>query len=189
MLRTSLLIAVFITTFILTSGSFSTTDAKSRIQLPYSEQIDADKKSVRELETFYDGIEDALNRKDLDKLMSYYSDDYSHNYVSKDQLRSLWADIFDRFDHLNSTHIFNAIHVWNKEAAVTCTGVLMGLPKGGDNHEIVDNWTASNHYLTKKSGSWQIMGGASRWHTAWHADQKDAPTERTTYRIEFHPFF
>ncbi len=186
MLRTSLLIAVLISTFILTSGNFSTTDAKSRIQLPPSGQIDADKKSVRELEAFYDGIEEALDRKDLDKLMSYYADDYSHNYVSKDQLRNLWSDLFNRFDHLYSTHIFNTVNVWKGEAAVTCTGVLMGQPKDGDTHEIVDNWTASNHYLTKKSGSWQIMGGASRWHTVQKADTAG---EKTTYHIEFHPFY
>ena len=186
MLRTSVIIAVLIMTFILTSGNFFAADAKSRIQLPPSGQIDADKKTVRELEAFYDGIEDALDRKDLDKLMRYYSDDYSHNYVSKDQLRNLWADIFNRFDHLYSTHIFSAVNVWSGEAALVCTGVLMGLPSGGDTHEIVDNWTNSNHYLTKKSGSWQIMGGGSRWHTV---QEKGAPAEKVVYHIEFHPFY
>ena len=186
MLRTSVLIAVLISTFILTSGNFSFADAKSRIQLPPSEQINADKKSVKELEAFYDGIEDALDRRDLDKLMTYYADDYSHNYVSKDQLRNLWSDIFKRFDQLYSTHIFNAVNVWNGEASVKCTGVLMGQPNDSDTHEIVDNWTATNHYLTKRSGTWQIMGGASRWHTV---QETSTTGEKTAYHIEFHPFY
>ncbi len=186
MLKTSVLIAVLLATFILTSGNFFSAEAKSRIQLPPSEQIDADKKTVRELEKFYDGIEDALAKKDLDKLMSYYSDDYSHNYVSKEQLKNLWNDTFNRFDNLYSSHIFSSINAWNGEASVKCTGVLIGQPMDSETPEIVDNWTATNHYLTKKSGTWQIMGGASRWHTV---QEQNAPGEKIVYHIEFHPFY
>ena len=186
MLRTSIVIAAFLMTIILTSGNFTLLDAKTRIQLPPAEQIEGDKKSVRQLEEFYDGIEEALDKKDLDKLMSFYSDDYSHNYVSKAQLRNLWSDTFKRFDNLYSAHIFSAINVWNGEASVRCTGVLMGQPVDGDTIEVVDNWTNTNHYLTMKSGAWQIMGGASRWHTV---QEQTVPGEKLVYHLEFHPFF
>ena len=155
--------------------------AKSRIQFPEPEMMQAEKNTEKELEKFYDGIEDALSKKDLDALMTYYADDYNHNGVDKQHLRSLWTKMFAKFDKLYSTHIFSKVEVKGTEAALKCTGVLMGWPKGGSDFGIVDNWTVSPHYMSKKSGSWKIVGGATRWH-----EEEKATGE---YRLEFHPFF
>jgi ketosteroid isomerase-like protein len=172
----TLLVSVF-----LLGGLATSSYAKSRIQLPESSMIQGDKDAVKELETFYDGIEEALSKKDLGAIMTYYADDYNHNGVDKSHLRALWSKMFARFDKLYSTHIFSKVEVKGAEAALKCTGVLMGWPKGGSDYEIVDNWTTSPHYLSKKSGTWKIVGGATRWH-----EEEKVPGE---YRLEFHPFF
>jgi ketosteroid isomerase-like protein len=155
--------------------------AKSRIQFPEPDMMQTDKKTANEIAEFYDEIEDALSKKELDKLMTYYADDYNHNGVDKQHLRNLWANMFTKFDKLYSTHIFSKVEVKDTEAHLKCTGVLMGWPKGGNDYEIVDNWTVSPHYMSKKSGSWKIVGGATRWH--------EEEKETGEYRLEFHPFF
>ncbi len=186
MLRRSLIVVVLLVTAFMLSGFVTTSYAKSRVQLPEPEMIKADENTVKELEKFYEGIEDALAKKDLDTLLTYYADDYNYNGVNKAHLRSLWAKMFSKFDKLYSTHIFSKLGSKKNEVAITCTGVLMGWPKGGVDYEIADNWVASNHYLSKKSGSWKIVGGATRWNTGIRVTE---PYETIEYRLDVHPFF
>lgn len=176
---------VRLTVFLLTVGFLVSTFAvnayaKARIVLPPPNMIQADDKTVKEIEGLYDGLEDALAKKDIDKIMTYYADDYSHQSASKSQLKFLWDTEFGRFEKLYSVHAFTNIIAVDNEAAVVCTGTLFGMPTGGNEYVVVDTWTQMPHYLTKKDGSWKIVGGATHW--------KKEVVKRG-YRLEFHPFF
>lgn len=165
---------------LLVSGFAVNSYAKARIVLPPPDMVHADDKTVHDIEALYDGLEDALAKRDIDKIMTYYADDYSHNAATKSQLKFLWTTEFGTFEKLYSVHAFTNINVVDNEAAIVCTGTLFGLPKGGKEYVVIDTWAEQPHYLTKKSGSWQIVGGATHW--------KSEPVNGG-FRLEFHPFF
>ena len=165
---------------LLAAGIAGNAYAKARIILPAPDMVRADEKAVHELEAVYDGLEDALSKKDINGIMSHYADDYNHQSATRAQLKFLWESEFDKFDKLYSVHAFTEINVVDNEAAIVCTGTLFGLPKGGKEFVVVDTWTEQPHYLTKKDGSWKIVGGATHW--------KKEPV-KGGYRLEFHPFF
>lgn len=165
---------------LMVAGLSGNSYAKARIVMPAPGMVHADEKTVHEIEALYDGLEDALADKDIDRIMTFYADDYSHNSATKAQLKFLWDNEFGKFDKLYSVHAFTDINVVDNEAAIVCTGTLFGLPKGGKEFVVVDTWAEQPHYLTKKSGSWKIVGGATHW--------KREPV-KGGFRLEFHPFF
>ncbi|MBI5344674.1 MAG: hypothetical protein HZB83_04965 [Deltaproteobacteria bacterium] len=162
-------------------------NAMPHVQFPLSEDIKAGKESLKEIETLYAKVEEALMKKDVDGIMNFYANDYFHRGITKQQLRGLWSDIFAKFDKLNSIHIFTDISVRDNEAAIVCTGTLFGVPKGSKDgkHVSVDRWTNQSHYLSRTGGSWQIVGGASHWMT----ETKVNPGGAVEYQLEFHPLF
>lgn len=165
---------------LLVSGYAADSYAKARLIMPQSSMVHADDKAIQEIVALYDGLEDALSKKDIDKIMTFYADDYSHNSASKAQVKYLWNTEFGKFEKLYSVHAFTDINVVGDDAAIVCTGTLFGLPKGAKDFVVVDAWTAQPHYLTKKDGMWRIVGGTTHWKSE---PMKDG------YRLEFHPFF
>jgi hypothetical protein len=119
--------------------------------------------------------------------MTFYADDYFHQGITKSQIRNLWVNIFANFDSLNSAHIFSTVKVRENEAAVTCTGSLLGIPKDSKDkaYVSVDQWVNMKHYLSKKSGSWKIVGGGSHWQV----EPLVKYGEDVKYQLEFHPLF
>jgi ketosteroid isomerase-like protein len=181
------LIAVmsFVTGMIFLSGL--PMNAYAHVQLPPAEVIKADKQDVTDIVAVYGKIEEALAKEDIDAIMTFYADDYFHQGITKSQIRNLWVNIFANFDSLNSTHVFNSVKVLENEAAVTCTGSLLGIPKGSKDkaYVSVDKWDNMKHYLSKKSGSWMIVGGASHWQV----EPILKYGEDVKYQLEFHPLF
>lgn len=178
-------VMALVTGFVLAGGlAFN---AQAHVQLPPSEGIKAGTQDLDEIVAFYGKIEDAVAKKDLDAIMAFYADDYFHQGITKTMIRNLWGSIFANFDNLNSAHIFSALEVKENEAMVTCTGSLLGIPKDSKDKRYmpVDKWVNMNHYLSKKSGSWKIVGGASHWlvepMVKYGKDIK--------YQVEFHPLY
>jgi len=161
--------------------------AYAHVQLPPSEVIKANEKDVDDIVAVYDRLEKALAAEDIEAIMSFYADDYAHQGITKSQIRGLWANIFKNFDNLNSAHIFSAVVARENEAAVTCTGTLLGIPKDSKDkaYVAVDKWVNVKHYLSKKSGQWQIVGGASHWLV----EPMVKYGEDVKYQLEFHPLF
>jgi ketosteroid isomerase-like protein len=157
------------------------------VQLPPSEVIKASKQDVDDIVAVYGKIEEALAKEDLDAIMAFYADDYVHQGITKSQIRNLWANLFKTFDSLNSAHVFSAVVARENEAAVTCTGTLLGIPAGSKDksYVAVDKWENVKHYLSKKSGTWQIVGGASHWLV----EPMVKYGEDVKYQLEFHPLF
>lgn len=181
------LIAVmsFVTGIIMLSGL--PINAYAHVQLPSSEVVKASKQDVDDLVAVYGKIEEAMAKEDIDAIMAFYTDDYFHQGITKNQIKNLWMNIFANFDNLNSTHVFSAVNVRENEAAVTCTGSLLGIPKDSKDkaYVSVDKWDNIKHYLSKKSGSWKIVGGASHWLV----EPIVKFGEEVKYQLEFHPLF
>ncbi len=60
---------------------------RADIQFPKPNKIDTDEKTLEEFGVFYDEIEAALKEEDIDKIMSFYHDEYLHHGITKKQLR------------------------------------------------------------------------------------------------------
>jgi len=160
----------------------------AHVQLPPNAAAMADQKDVDSIVAMYGKIEEALAKEDIDAIMAFYADDYAHQGITKSVIRNLWSSIFANFDNLNSTHAFSAVKVAGDEARVTCTGTLLGMPKGSKDQKVVavDRWESIDHFLTKKGGSWKIVGGASHWLIEPRVEKYG---EDVKYQLEFHPLF
>lgn len=113
------------------------TRAAAEIQYPKPAKLNADEKTLKEFSAFYDQIEEALKEEDLDKIMTFYADDYLHHGITKKQLRFMWLEIFSNFSDLYSVHAFTKIDVHGDDAILVCTGALFGIAKAGDDYTTV----------------------------------------------------
>lgn len=189
MKKTSPVAVVFLSFMLVLSSFAAMADAAPHVQFPPSDAIQASKESVKELESFYAKVEEALIKKDVNALMAFYADDYFHNGITKDMIKALWTNIFKNFDNLNSIHVFSNVLVQEGEAVVACTGTLLGIPKDSKDRQYVtvDRWINQSHWLSKKADSWQIVGGATHWLTEMKTKVRHGrPIE---YQLEFHPLF
>src|SRR5574340_1326404 len=96
------LLVGFLAVAFLASGGVLKAHAGARIQLPPQGQIHATSEDVKEIEALYSGLEDALAKKDIDAIMSFYADDYDYQHANKAQLRYLWSQELPKFDSLRS---------------------------------------------------------------------------------------
>lgn len=135
--------------------------ALAEIQIPESATITTNEATLKELEVFYEEIEKALADEDIDKLMSFYAEDYLHRGITKRQLRFMWLEIFNTYQELYSIHAFSRIHVNGPDGILGCSGALLGVKKAGDEYSAVDRWVDTNHWVTKINGEWKMVGGAS----------------------------
>ena len=152
--------------------------AAGEIQMPEAAKTNADARTTAEFEKFYEEIEAALKAKDLDKLISFYADDYQHHGITKKQLRFMWLEVLSEFSDLYSVHVFTRITVQGDDAILVCTGGLFGIEEGNTDYTTVDQWVKLNHWLTKVDGKWKMIGGATR----------SSPRGRGS-ASESHPFF
>jgi ketosteroid isomerase-like protein len=153
--------------------------AVADVQFPKAEKTNADENVVQEFEAFYDQIEAALASEDIDRIMSFYAEDYLHHGITKKQLKFMWLEIFSEFSDLYSVHIFTRVDVHGGDAILVCTGALLGIPPEGGDYQTVDRWVSQNHWLTKVDGQWRMIGGATH----------ESPAARGSRKLELHPLF
>ena len=133
--------------------------------------IQASSESVKAIVAAFDRAEKALQNKDLVKMMEFYSGDYRNRGLRKEGTSWIWEDIFVRYDHLSSRHLFSKIIVDSKKdtAQVTCTGALFGISvfkKEGrpfpaaiiSEPVMVDSWFEAIHYMVLENGVWKVIG-------------------------------
>jgi ketosteroid isomerase-like protein len=153
--------------------------AVADVQFPRAAKTNADEGTVREFEDFYEQIEAALTSEDIDRIMSFYAEDYLHHGITKKQLKFMWLEIFSEFSDLYSVHIFTRVDVHGGDAILVCTGALLGIPPEGGDYQTVDRWVTQNHWLTKVDGQWRMIGGATH----------ESPISRGSRKLELHPLF
>ncbi len=167
----------------LIAGAVPALDARADMQLPKPGKSNADAATTKAFESFYAEIEAALMAEDIDRLMSYYAEDYLHHGITKKQLRFMWLEILSEFSELYSVHIFSKIDVSGGDAILICTGALLGIPPEGGDYQAVDRWVNQNHWLTRVGGQWKMVGGA----THQRAGQRTGSAGSRA--LELHPLF
>ena len=126
--------------------------------------VQADSESVKAILATFDHAEEALRTENLPAMMAIYSKAYQNRGLRKEETSRIWQDIFTRYDHLSSRHVFSKVVVDRdkKTAHVTCTGALFGTSvfKKGERAEPVriDFWFEAVHHLVFEDGAWKIVG-------------------------------
>ncbi|MDX8410444.1 MAG: nuclear transport factor 2 family protein [Mariprofundaceae bacterium] len=122
-----------------------------------------------EVMAFFHAAEKAIETKDLDALMSLYSEDYTNGGHDKQSVRRIWKRIFSTFDTMATHHIMQLTRMTavTKSASENtvifrCTGLLMGVHDSGKGAVTIDNWTQQDHVLVKQDGKWQLIGTYGR---------------------------
>ncbi len=175
---------LFFTIFFLTSLA-PDVYAQSRIHFPDKDAITATESDLAELQSLYDQFEAALASGDVDAIMGFYADDYAYRTVDKKQIRNMWLDILHDYENLSSIHIFSKVEVKGDEAHLDCTGTLSGISKDDKRPKTIDRWVLQDHFLTKKGGSWKMIGGAS--HQTGGPGLM--PGGGFGFQMDFHPLF
>ena len=118
-------------------------------------------KLVSEISDFYKETDAALEAKDIDRLMSLYSDSYQDGPNDKKMIKQIWSRIFTRFDKLYTRHNmrFSDISKDGGTVVIRCSGVLMGATKDDSNFSrALDHWLNNDHVLVKEDGKWRLKG-------------------------------
>jgi len=139
----------------------SSTPALAKASISKNATIQADDKVVRAILNAFALAEENLHKKNLDGLMTIYSNDFNYKGISKDDLRKLWADVFARYHRVSSSHIFTEIMVENGKpptAEVICTGGLWATSNSTGERTRLDSWVEERHRLIFEDGAWRIRG-------------------------------
>ncbi len=124
----------------------------------------AGKELFEEVMSFFDEAEVAIEAKDLDKLMTLYSDSYTNGVRKKADIVVVWKRLFSDFNGLAMTH--NMHLTMNDPKAhlviMTCSGILVGVPTGEKESIALDYWLNNEHVLVKENGHWKIIGSIGK---------------------------
>ncbi len=125
-------------------------------------EIKADEKTVREILATFKLAEEALQARNLDRLMALYSKDYAYHGLTKPDLQKIWKDLFAQHHRLASLHRLSRIAATPGKAPsaeVTCTGALWATDQT-ERRVNIDSWFEEVHYLVYESAAWRIRGHA-----------------------------
>ena len=140
-------------------GSGSTTWAKFRIGT--GADIQADDKTVREIEATFIRAEAAINTGDVDSLMELYSQDYHFGILTKHDMKTIWEGFFRKYHRVRTSHSFSRIVVKQGHpltAEVTCTGSIWGSSPQPEGRVNLASWLGDIHFLVYEKGAWRIRG-------------------------------
>lgn len=160
--NTHCLLAVILTgLFFWSQGIDSPVWAKFRIGR--NADIQADDKTVREIESAFIQAEAAINAGDVDSLMDLYSNDYRFGELTKKDMRKIWEDFFHKYHRVETSHSFSRLVVKAGQpltAEITCTGSIWGTSLKNNKEERVNlaSWLGDLHFLVYEQGKWRIRG-------------------------------
>src|SRR5215831_9444359 len=92
-------------------GPLPSVPGVSRTYISHSASIQVDKNTVNEILKTFKQAEDAVQRRDLDTLMSLYADNYKHRGFTKDTLRAEWKQLFQDYRDFSTTHVLTRVAV------------------------------------------------------------------------------
>lgn len=157
-LRPALVISLISATFFcapnVTTGVFAETHL-----LPGT-QAEADDKTVKELLAVFERAEQAVKNRDIEGVMAVYSKQYDYHGLKKPDIRKIWANLFDSYKEIESTHLFSRIVSVGPGGSVeiTCSGGVRGVSKTGNLRVPIDSWYGEVHYMVREDGTWKIRG-------------------------------
>ncbi|MBI3580607.1 MAG: hypothetical protein HY098_00750 [Nitrospinae bacterium] len=120
----------------------------------------AGKEAYAEVMSFFDEAELAIEARDLDKLMTLYSESYVNGLRKKADIAAAWKRLFTDFSGLAMTHNMH-LSLYDAKAnlvIMTCSGILVGVPTGEKESIALDYWLNNDHVLVKENGKLKIVG-------------------------------
>lgn len=122
--------------------------------------------TAKEVMTFFHSAEKAIQSRNIEALMSLYSEGYRDGDHDKASARKIWERIFKRFNEMATRHNMKLVTKSSDKGLVIlrCSGILLGLPEGDSGPITIDNWNQQDHVLKKEDGQWKLIGsfGKSR---------------------------
>jgi hypothetical protein len=119
---------------------------------------------MKELLGSFGRAEEAVQKEDLEALMTFYSPAYNYHGLKESDVRRVWDEVFTHYRAVASTHLFSDIKVLQVgdkiRAEVTCTGGLYGTEEQTGKRITLDSWFREVHYLVKEEGLWRFLGNA-----------------------------
>lgn len=117
-----------------------------------------------EIKSFFFAAEEAIETENLNGLLALYSDRYRNGDHVKSSAKQIWARIFTRFNDMATIHNMRFISTSpeSKVMIIRCSGILVGVPEGGNVLITIDNWTGSDHILKKENGKWKLIGSTGK---------------------------
>ena len=113
-----------------------------------------------DVHAFFDDAEKAIEAKDLNALMSLYSENYVNGPHKKADITATWKRLFEVFDNLAMTHNmrFTTTDPNSKVMMLQCSGILVGIPKGESGLMAIDSWMNADHILVKEGNRFKLIG-------------------------------
>ena len=71
--------------------------AEAKTQLLPGGMQDVDSETLNELLSTFEQAEKAMQARDLDGIMTLYSDDYLYHGLKKADVRKIWNELFDHY--------------------------------------------------------------------------------------------
>lgn len=137
---------------------------------------------MKELLRSFERAEVAVQKEDLDALMTFYASAYNYHGLKESDVRRVWGEVFTHYKAVASTHLFSSIKILQVDsqlrAEVTCTGGLYGTEEQTGKRITLDSWFREVHYLVKADGTWRFLGNAG-----------EAPSSVPFSSAPHHPLF
>lgn len=137
----------------------------------YAAKQQLGEQTFSELMAFFHEAEKAIETKDLDTLMGFYSESYTDGEHNKKSAEEIWKRIFATFEMTATRHNMRLVKMAEDKNMVIfrCSGLLLGVPNQNVNMKqkgliTIDNWSLQDHVLVKEAGTWKLIGtyGAER---------------------------
>ena len=135
--------------------------ASGALRIDAGADLHADAETVRHIEEVFNRAEDAIREKDLDTLMTVYSEHYRYQDLTKADMRTIWQGFFEHSDRIATLHSFSRILVTPgtpPTADLTCTGALWATGDQTDQRVNLSSWAGDIHHLSYEEGAWKILG-------------------------------
>lgn len=122
---------------------------------------------------YFHEAERAIESKNLEGLMTLYSERYSNRKGNKKFAEEVWSKIFANFNDLSAKHSMELLTYDTSGAqpmaVLECSGLLTGIPKGADQPVTIDSWDKQWHVLINE-GSWRLFGNSGKSEQRYGAD-------------------
>ena len=135
--------------------------ASGALRIDTGADLQADAETVDHIVEVFNRAENAIGEKDLDGLMTVYSEHYRYQDMTKADMRKIWKGFFEQYDRISTIHTFSRIMVTPGNpptADITCTGVLWAAPDGTDQLVNLSIWAGDIHHLIVEHGAWKVLG-------------------------------
>jgi ketosteroid isomerase-like protein len=124
--------------------------------------VEAEEKTRDEILATFHRAEEAIQARDLDALMAFYSSDYNYHGLNKADVKKIWEGLSSDYSRIATTHVFSTVRTTRSAdglmAEVTCAGMLWATSDLTGLRVPLDSWYEEIHHLRKKDGVWRIRG-------------------------------